>query len=155
MPHICISESGQHWFRQRLVAYSVPSHYLNQCWKIVNWTLRNKIQWNLNRNSYVFIQENASENIVCEMAAILSRGRWVNTLYQSSARFGIINPTNVIHATLNIRAGRKHSVWICIRNACVYNSVLSKRHWLTHCGRVTHYGDGSMLCKSPIFFTMK
>ena len=26
---------------------------------------------------------------------------------------------------------------------------------LTHCGRVTHYGDGSMLCKSPIFFTMK
>ena len=26
---------------------------------------------------------------------------------------------------------------------------------LTHCGRVTHYGDGCMLCKSPIFFNMK
>ena len=26
---------------------------------------------------------------------------------------------------------------------------------LTHCGRVTQYGDGSMLCKTPIFFTMK
>ena len=26
---------------------------------------------------------------------------------------------------------------------------------LTHWGRVTHYGDGSMLCKNPIFFTMK
>ena len=26
---------------------------------------------------------------------------------------------------------------------------------LTHCGRVTHNGDGSMLCKSPIFFIMK
>ena len=26
---------------------------------------------------------------------------------------------------------------------------------LTHCGRVTHYGDGSMLCKNPIFFIMK
>ena len=26
---------------------------------------------------------------------------------------------------------------------------------LTHCGRVTQYGDGSMLCKNPIFFTMK
>ena len=25
-----------------------------------------------------FIHENADENVVCEMAAILSRGRWVN-----------------------------------------------------------------------------
>ena len=23
------------------------SHYLNHCWNIVNWTLRNKLQWNL------------------------------------------------------------------------------------------------------------
>ena len=23
----------------------VPSHYLNQCWNIVNWTIRNKLQW--------------------------------------------------------------------------------------------------------------
>ena len=36
-----------------------PSHYLNQCWNIVNWTLENKFQWNVNRNSYIFIQENA------------------------------------------------------------------------------------------------
>ena len=34
--HICVSESGQHWFRKWLVAYSAPSHYLNQCWVIVN-----------------------------------------------------------------------------------------------------------------------
>ena len=46
------------------------SHYLNQCWNIVNWTLRNKLQWNLKRNSYIFIQENAFENGVCEMASI-------------------------------------------------------------------------------------
>ena len=26
---------------------SAPSHYLNQCWHIVKWTLRNKFQWNL------------------------------------------------------------------------------------------------------------
>ena len=30
MPHICVS------------------HYLHQCWVIVNWTLRNKLQWDLN-----------------------------------------------------------------------------------------------------------
>ena len=50
-----------------------PSHYLNQCWNIVNWTPGNKLQWNLNRNLYIFIQENALENIVWKIAAILSR----------------------------------------------------------------------------------
>ena len=36
--------------------------------------LTNKIQWKLNKNTKVFIQENALENVVCEMAAILFRG---------------------------------------------------------------------------------
>ena len=76
MPHICVSESGQHWFRKWLVAYSAPSHYLNLCWFIVNWTLRNKLQWNFNQNTKLFIYENVFENI-CEMAAICSAGRWV------------------------------------------------------------------------------
>ena len=58
-------------------AWSAPSHYLNQCWNIVNWTLRNKLQWNFNRNSNIFIQ-NAFENAVCEMASIWSRPQWVN-----------------------------------------------------------------------------
>ena len=33
---------------------------------------RNKLQWNLNQNRKLFIHGNASEYIVCEMAAILS-----------------------------------------------------------------------------------
>ena len=53
--HICV---GNHWVRLWLVTWSAPSHYLNQCWDIVNWTLRNKLQWTLNRNSNLFIQEN-------------------------------------------------------------------------------------------------
>ena len=32
-------------------------HYLNQCWNIVNWTLGNKLRWNLDRNSYIFIKK--------------------------------------------------------------------------------------------------
>ena len=63
--HICILNSP---------AYSAPSHYLNQRRVIVNWTFRNKLQWNFNQNTKFFIHENAYENIVCEMAAILSRG---------------------------------------------------------------------------------
>ena len=75
---ICVSEWGQHWFRWWLVAYLAPSHYLNQCWVIVNWNLRNKLQRNLDQNTKLFINENAFEIIICEMAAILSMGRWVN-----------------------------------------------------------------------------
>ena len=54
-----------------------PSHYLKQCWIIVNLTLRNKLQWNFNRNSNIFIQENALEHVVCEMGSILSRPQCV------------------------------------------------------------------------------
>ena len=34
-----------------------PSHYLNQYWNIVNWTLGNKLQWNLNQNSNISIKK--------------------------------------------------------------------------------------------------
>ena len=53
-------------------ADQATSHYLNQCWNIVNLNLRNKFQWNLNRYSYIFIQENGFENVVWKMSAILS-----------------------------------------------------------------------------------
>ena len=36
-------------------------------------TLWTHFWWNIKRNSYIFFQENALKNIVCEMAAILSR----------------------------------------------------------------------------------
>ena len=39
--------------------------------KMDNWTLGNKRQWNLNRNSYISIQENVFENVVWKMAAIV------------------------------------------------------------------------------------
>ena len=52
-------KTNHHWFRHWLVAWTAPSHFLNQFWNIVNWNLRNKLQWNLNRTSYIFIQENA------------------------------------------------------------------------------------------------
>ena len=37
----------------------------------------NKLQWNFNRYSYIFIQENSFENVVCEISAILSRPQCV------------------------------------------------------------------------------
>ena len=46
-------QTNQHWLRYWLVAWSAPSHYLNQCWNIVNWTLRNKVERNFNLNSNI------------------------------------------------------------------------------------------------------
>ena len=46
-------------------------HYLNQCCNIVNSNPRNKLQGNLKRNSFIFIQKIAFENAVCEMVANL------------------------------------------------------------------------------------
>ena len=62
------------------VAWTAPSHYLNQCWNSINWTHRNRVQWNLNRNLYIFIEENALENAVCGMASILSRPQCVKLI---------------------------------------------------------------------------
>ena len=36
--------------------YSVPSLYLNKCWNVFNWTVRNKLQWHGNQTMKTFIQ---------------------------------------------------------------------------------------------------
>ena len=48
----------------------------NPIWFIVNWALRSRLQWKFNQNKKLIIHEIASASVVCEMAAILSRGRW-------------------------------------------------------------------------------
>ena len=58
MTHICVSKLttiGSDYD----CGLTAPNYYLNQWWNMVNWTLRNKLQWNFNRNSYIFIHENA------------------------------------------------------------------------------------------------
>ena len=78
-----------HWGRVTQICVSKlttigSSHYLNQCWNIVNWTLGTKLQWNLDRNPNIFIQENAFESVVCETAAILSRPQCVKRNHTGS-----------------------------------------------------------------------
>ena len=77
-----LANSLTHWGRVTHIYVSKltiigSDNYLNQCCDIVNWTLRNKPQWNLNRNLYIFIQTNASGNVVWEMAAIFDRPQCV------------------------------------------------------------------------------
>ena len=60
------------------MTWPAPSHYLNQCWNLINRTLRNKLQWNYNRTSWILLQENEFEKVVWKMAAIFSRPQCVN-----------------------------------------------------------------------------
>ena len=89
---------------------SATSRYLNQCLDIVNLTLRNKFQWNLHRSLNIFIKENAFENVVWKMAAILSRPQCV-TFGQSAT---CLNQQDhwkcVVHAGLSY-----HNIWTNIR----------------------------------------
>ena len=39
-----------------------------------------RLQWNLNQNSYIFIQEIAHENVVWKMSSILSRPQCINSI---------------------------------------------------------------------------
>ena len=45
---------------------------------IVNWTVRDNLQWNLSGNRKNFIHENAFANVVCENGGHFVRGRWVD-----------------------------------------------------------------------------
>ena len=67
-PFLCIYHLCSHF------ACPVTSHYLNQCWYFVNWTPGNKIQWNLNRKFIICIQENAFENVGCQIGSHFVQG---------------------------------------------------------------------------------
>ena len=125
VPKILVDVAGHHWFWKWLDASSTPSQDLNQCCVIVDWTLRNKLQWTFNQNTKLFIHENAAQNIVCEMAAILSRRIWINSKGFFSYRRHIasictISILSIIcqaHQTVSISTEwhrwPERSVWYC------------------------------------------
>ena len=68
----------------------------------------NKLQWNLNENSKLFIHENAFENSICEMAAILSRGRWVNQ-HQSHTKQHVYMPLQLLGVNILLYSISQHT----------------------------------------------
>ena len=75
---------NHHCFRCWFVVCSATNHYLKQYWHIVNSNLRNKFQWNCKRNSCIFIQQNAFENVVCGMTVVLSQSQCSGNTTKSS-----------------------------------------------------------------------
>ena len=84
------------------------------------WTLRNKFQWNIIWNSYIFIEENAFEN-VCEMAAILSWPQCVNPW--------VIKPWNVFeYHKFKIPSTSLKDQWVNYFQASLVLSMVSLQH---------------------------
>ena len=140
MLHNCDSELGQHWFMYWLVTCSAQSYHLNQRWLIDNWTLGNKLWWNSHWHSIIFIQKNASGNVICEMATILSRRRWVKlteTLWEEVV-YGFAVPwptcskdTRMYESWVNISSGSywNHHSLASHKSIISFNQALSLRPW--------------------------
>ena len=99
-----------HWFRQWLGALDGAKPLSEPSWNIVNWTLRNKLQWNLNRNSYIFIQENTFEHVIWKMAAILSGTQCVKLSFGRLSHFA-----TALSIVVNANS---HCLWTSQGNEC-------------------------------------
>ena len=66
---------------------------------IINWTLKNKFHLNIKVHCF-FIKKNVLQYIVHEMAAILSRGRWVElilSIYLQIVDYGLPLPNCILY----------------------------------------------------------
>ena len=129
----------------------MTSHYLNQCWNIVNWTLMNKLNWNFKWNLHIFAQDNTVENVAWKMSAILSRPQCVKLLvlylfWINQENKVIMKYVSNISVYYNAWAKKKKnpSNLYCNQTPKLLVSSCSGLypiHWsqvLTHWGRVTH-----------------
>ena len=48
---------------------------------------RNKLRWDSNQNTNLFVHENIFKNAFCKMAVLMSRGRWVNFVVMGSFKY--------------------------------------------------------------------
>ena len=78
-----VDDRGHNRFRKWLVACSVPSHYLNKCWRIVNRILMNKFKWDFNKtkNTHNSIQKSEFKNVVWAMSVIFQASMCYQTTW--------------------------------------------------------------------------
>ena len=143
--HICVNE-------RTIIGSDNDLAPTRQCWNIVNRTIRNNIQWKVNRNSYIFIHENAFENVVWKKAAMLSWPQCANwtgcvvfTKFKISIRTGALYLMRVmfllpyLHLLLELifHQFRKfcycHLMWMghdnyIVRSHHIYHNLLSIMH---------------------------
>ena len=89
---------------------------------IVIYTITNKIRWNFDRNSHIFIQENAFENVLREMrAAFLSRPQVFNCVFDHNYKtLCVKNELNGVFDHDRHTLIVEQCVHCCSRRQCVH-----------------------------------
>ena len=97
----CDIKAGWHIYASSNLAFtgSPTIHHLYQCWLVISWSLANIFPWNLTK--YKFIWGKLEENIVCKMAAPLSRPQCVKLTSCPSVNEAIIKNID------------KYFIWMC------------------------------------------
>ena len=108
----------------------MPSHYLNQCWNIVNWIIGNKLQWNLNRNTHISFKKmhlkmsSGKLRPFCLGLNVLSEGmdKWSHPLVLSRCNYSSM-PFNGGLVKPQLKSGHG---WVI--SACVWSSIMISWH---------------------------
>ena len=100
--YVYVAELGHHWFRQRLVACSLLSHYPNQGWLLIKHSLASKVRWQKVSTLMKLYQidEIVLRFVVCKVSSILSNGRWVKYVVLTENRTQVQKVSMYFHASL-------------------------------------------------------
>ena len=146
----------------------MPSHYLNQYWVVVYWTLKNKLQWKFNQNTKLFIHK----KYVCKshlrngghlvQYSIYASVNWVHigsgnrllpvlcqAITWTNADFLSTGPSGTNFREIQIKIQnfslmKLHFKWL-------YCNVFS--HWLRLCSPCSNKGAGKQ-CSTEPFVTL-
>ena len=118
-------------------------------WLVVNWTIKSKLQWNFNRNSNIFLEENMFENDYCKIVVILFQHQCLkrhmpNTGFVNSIWIGLYvlvkSMTTISHANTLLALCVESTVH-CLGKYAVEQTVPSMisalmAHILCHCNEL-------------------
>ena len=82
---------------------------------VLTYSEFDKLQWNSNQNTKLLTHENASEEIVCEMAAIFARARWGNIFQAVHNTLCVLLKVSGVNDILLISICRRK----CTRNSTI------------------------------------
>ena len=128
-PIFCILFNSSRALAQIMACCMFSAKPLSELVPVI-WSLRNKFQWNFDRNSKIFIEQNSIENVIREMVVSLSRPHCVKVSWAISI-FCVFNsspPSTVPQIFVSELGSCKFRLWL------VTLSVPS--HYLNQCWNI-------------------
>ena len=107
-------------------------YYLHQYWTIVNWIPRNELQWNRNQNTQTCVKKIHFKNVLCKLAAILSR--WVKCIWFWVLKFRLCCELISCHGYSELAScapyARNQNLWIFLFLTKRSESQTPHYHWM-------------------------